>query len=105
MAIPLQAERRPGEETEDELLRTVSSRLGGGGRLARADPPRVSGPASLKEERGGADCGMVWHGTSDYCRRPRIPILAPVVAPRCEFHRRPHDADHWRLCTFTDHVC
>ena len=42
MAIPLQADRRPDEDRADDFLRTVNSRVAGGGRHARADPPRVS---------------------------------------------------------------
>ena len=42
MAIPLQAERRPNEDRADDYLRTVSTRVAGGGRHARADPPKVS---------------------------------------------------------------
>lgn len=42
MAIPLQADRRPNEDRADDYLRTVNSRIAGGGKHARADPPRVS---------------------------------------------------------------
>lgn len=41
MAIPLQADRRPNEDRADDFLRTVNSRIAGGGKHARADPPRV----------------------------------------------------------------
>lgn len=41
MAIPLQAERRPNEDRADDYLRTVSTRVAGGGRHARADSPKV----------------------------------------------------------------
>lgn len=42
MAIPLQADRRPNEDHAEDFLRTVNSRIAGGGKHARADPPRVS---------------------------------------------------------------
>lgn len=41
MAIPLQAERRPNEDRADDFLRTVNTRVAGGGKHARADPPKV----------------------------------------------------------------
>jgi DNA excision repair protein ERCC-4 len=41
MAIPLQADRRPNEDRSDDYLRTVSSRIAGGGKHARSDPPKV----------------------------------------------------------------
>lgn len=41
MALTLEAEKRPGEREDSELLRTVSSRVAGGGRLATVEPPRV----------------------------------------------------------------
>lgn len=41
MAIPLQADRRPDEDRADDFLRTVSSRVAGGGKHARTDPPSV----------------------------------------------------------------
>lgn len=39
MAIPLQADRRAGEESNEELLRTISTRVGG--TRATAVQPRV----------------------------------------------------------------
>lgn len=41
MALTLEAEHRPGDKEESELLRTVSSRIAGGGKLATAEPPKV----------------------------------------------------------------
>lgn len=41
MAIPLQAERRPKEDRADDFLRTVNSRIAGGGKHAKAEPPKV----------------------------------------------------------------
>ena len=41
MALTLEAERRPGESNADDLVRTVSSRVGGGGRTVTIVPPRV----------------------------------------------------------------
>lgn len=47
MALTLDVDRRPGDQSDDELLRTISSRIGGGGKSARADPPRVSRYTSI----------------------------------------------------------
>lgn len=41
MALTLEAEKRPGDRDESDLLRTVSSRVAGGGRLATVEPPRI----------------------------------------------------------------
>ncbi|UZJ52102.1 hypothetical protein CBS101457_001422 [Exobasidium rhododendri] len=42
MALPLQADGRPAEQSADErLLRTINSRLAGGQRTATSEPPRV----------------------------------------------------------------
>lgn len=42
MALPLQADGRPAEQSADErLLRTINSRLAGGQRTASSEPPRV----------------------------------------------------------------
>ncbi|PWN88390.1 DNA repair protein [Acaromyces ingoldii] len=42
MALPLQADGRPAEQSSDErLLRTINSRLAGGQRTATSEPPRV----------------------------------------------------------------
>lgn len=41
MAITLEAEKRPGEN-EEEFLRTINSRIAGGSKSVRTDPPRVS---------------------------------------------------------------
>ena len=41
MAIPLQVDRRPNEDRADDFLRTVNSRIAGGGKHARAEPPKV----------------------------------------------------------------
>jgi len=42
MALPLQADGRPAEQSADErLLRTINSRLAGGQRSATSEPPRV----------------------------------------------------------------
>lgn len=38
MVVPLQAEVRPGETAEEETLRTISSRLGGGKTLQSGMP-------------------------------------------------------------------
>ncbi|MCO5570065.1 hypothetical protein L7F22_023779 [Adiantum nelumboides] len=41
MALPLQADGRPAEQSADErLLRTINSRLAGGQRTATSEPPR-----------------------------------------------------------------
>lgn len=40
MAIPHDAEYRPGDE-ESSALRTINSRVAGGSKQVRTDPPRV----------------------------------------------------------------
>ncbi|GAA93837.1 uncharacterized protein L969DRAFT_92247 [Mixia osmundae IAM 14324] len=41
MVIPLEAEVRPGEETNEELIRTVTSRIGGGGVTLATGKPKI----------------------------------------------------------------
>lgn len=95
MAIPLQAERRPDEDRADDYLRTVSTRIAGGGRHARADPPQVSALAMMKSTN--TVLKVVDRFAQGHRRYSRVPIFSTFITARSRVHRRSRYSDYWRL--------
>lgn len=89
MAITLEAEKRPGEN-EEEFLRTVNSRIAGGSKSVRTDPPRVSRMSLLS-----ALLTAMFTNLTDYRGCARIPIFFTVSTSCFKLPCGPSHSHNW----------
>lgn len=102
MAIPMEAEKRPGETTQEELLRKVSSRKAGGG-LITTKPPTVRALPLQSLPFFNTKLNRllpVTRAPVDNCRPTRVQSLPPIPPPRRRVQSASHDFDRRRLRAF-----
>ena len=97
MLMPILDDRRAAE-SNDNLLRTISTRIAGGRKDVTTEQPRVS--SSIAHI-----CCLTNMPPIGYRGPARVPLVSSLAVAYVRHSRRTCDIDCRRLCARTGHVC